>query len=99
VNAFPDGLSWALLFCSLSGMALMLRPLSRKLGEALHMKQYYRLYVLSILLFIVSVLWMLLSVQDGLWSGLLFLGGALLTVGVTVRYWGWIVPEMFRPNK
>jgi hypothetical protein len=99
VNSFPDGLNWALLFFSLSGMALMLRSLSRKLGEALHMKKYYRLFMLSILFFMASAAWLLMNGPDDLWPGLLFLVGAMLMVGVTVRYWGWIVPEMLRPNK
>ncbi len=102
MNVFPDALNWSLLFFSLSGMAYMLRSMSRKLGEALRMKKYYRLYDASIVLFVVSTAGIIVSNSDGNWPAifrLLFLAGALLMVGATTRYWGWIVPEMFKANK
>jgi hypothetical protein len=79
-------------------MALLLRSLSRRLGEALHMSKYYFLYDASVAVLVVSTAVMLL----GRWSygaGLLFLLGAILIVGVTVRYWGWILPEILKNSK
>ena len=102
MNIFPDALNWTLLFFSLSGMAFMLRSMSRKLGDALKVKKYYLLYDVSIVLFAISAAGILLSYSDGIGPvvfRLLFLAAALLMVGATVRYWGWIVPEMLKANK
>ena len=97
-----DFLNWIFLFVALSAMALLLRALSRRLGEALHTKKYYFLYDASVILLVVSGLIVLFNYPDGTWAlpgRLLFLAGALLIVGTTVRYWGWILPEMLKPDK
>ncbi len=102
MNVIPDALNWTLLFFSLSGMAFMLRSMSRKLGEALRVKKYYTLYTVSILLFAISTVGILFSYSGGplvYAFKFLFLAGALIMVCTTVRYWGWIVPEMFKANK
>ncbi|HTY89916.1 MAG TPA: hypothetical protein VMC84_01945 [Methanocella sp.] len=102
MNAPVDILNWALLFITLSAMALMLRALSRKLGDALHMKKYYFLYDASVIVFIAAIALMLLSYPDGPWSlpsRLLFIAGAALMTGTTARYWGWIIPEIFKGSK
>lgn len=101
MNAFLDALNWVLLFMALSGIALMLRALSRKLGEALHMKKYYHMYEACIVIFGASAATVLWNYPDGPWAlpaRLLFLAGAGLMVGVTIRYWAWILPEIFRPG-
>lgn len=79
-------------------MALLLRSLSRRLGEALHMRKYYFLYDASVAVLAVSTAVMLLG-RGSPGAGLLFLFGAILIVGVTVRYWGWILPEIFKRSK
>jgi hypothetical protein len=97
VNSALDIINWALLFFSLSGMALMLRALSRRLGEALHMRKYYYLYDASILIFAASVALEFLGKEmPARW---IFLGGAVLMLGTTLRYWGWIFPEIFKTSK
>ncbi len=101
MNGLLDTLNWAFLFMSLSGIALMLRALSRRLGEALHLKKYYHLYDASVAIFAVSVA-VILLVPDGPWpllARLLFLLGALLAVGATARYWAWILPEILKGSK
>jgi hypothetical protein len=101
VSPFIDTLNWVFLFISLSGMALMLRALSMRLGEALRMKKYYFLYDFSVAIFAVSAAIILLN-PDGPWplgARLLFLLGTALMVGVTVRYWGWILPEILKHSK
>ncbi len=101
MNALLDSLNWTFLFMGLTGMALMLRALSRRLGDALHMKKYYRLYDVSVAIFAVSAAAILLG-PGGPWplgARLLFLLGALLAVGATVRYWGWILPEIIKHSK
>ena len=95
-------LNWALLFITMSAMALLLRSLSRRLGEALHMKRYYLGYDASVVVFVAAMALILLSYPDGPWgfpARLLFLGGALLMAGITVNYWGWIIPEIFIKSK
>jgi len=102
MNAFFDTLNWALLFITMSAMALLLRSLSRRLGDALHLKKYYLVYDLSVVIFAAAMALMLLSYPDGQWglpARLLFLAGALLMAGITVNYWGWIIPEIFIKSK
>jgi len=55
VNALPDMLNWVLLFMTLSAMAVMLRELSRRLGDALRTKKYYFLYDGGVAVLAVSV--------------------------------------------
>jgi hypothetical protein len=96
VNTALYIINWGLLFLSLSGMAILLRALSRKLGEALHMKKYYYLYDASILIFVAAAA--LGTLGQG-WAAWIFLGGAVLMLGTTLRYWGWIFPEIFKASK
>lgn len=101
MSPFLDILNWISLFMALSGMTLMLRALSRRLGDALHMKKYYRLYDASVAIMAASSAAILLG-PDGPWSlgaRLLFLLGALLAVGATIYYWGWILPEILKHSK
>jgi hypothetical protein len=99
MSSAAEFLNWSSLFISLSGMALLLRALSRRLGEALHMKKYYLLYDVSIAILAVSLALILSGLFDGLPSRLLFLSGAVLSVAVTARYWWWIVPEILKPGQ
>jgi hypothetical protein len=102
VNASLDMLNWAFLFIALTAMALLLRALSRRLGDALHMKKYYFLYDASIIVYTASAVIMILSYPEGALAvpaRLLFLCGGVLMVGTTIRYWGWIIPEILKPGK
>lgn len=102
MNAFLDLINWLLLFITLSAMALMLRELSRRLGDALRTKKYYLLYDAGVAVLAVAVAVMLLSYPEGWWampSRILFFGGAALITGITARYWGWIIPEIFMRGK
>ena len=102
MSPYLELVDWIFLFIVLSGIALLLRALSRKIGEALHMKKYYFLYDASVLLFGLSVAVILLNFPGGAWAlpgMLLFSVGALLMVGTTIRYWGWILPEMLMQDK
>jgi hypothetical protein len=102
VNALLDMLNWVLLFITLSAMALMLRELSRRLGDALRTNKYYFLYDVGVAVLAIAVALMLLSYPDGPWSlpsRLVFLAGAALIAGTTARYWGWIIPEILKRGK
>ena len=102
MNAFLDLANWLLLFITLSAMAVMLRKLSRRLGDALRTKKYYFIYDLSVAILAVALALMLLSGPEGPWalaSRALFFGGAALMAGTTARYWGWIIPEILKRGK
>ena len=102
MNALTEALNWSFMFISLSFTALFLRSLGRKLGEALKVKKYYLLYDVSIILFIISIIGILTTGSDSspaVASRFLFLISAILVVCVTIRYWGWIVPEMLKAGK
>lgn len=102
MNAFLDMLNWVLLFITLSAMALMLRELSRRLGDALRTNKYYFLYDVGVAVLAIAVVLMLLAYPDGPWSlpsRLVFLAGAALIAGTTARYWGWIIPEIIKRGK
>jgi hypothetical protein len=97
------GLSnWVAACLSLVSMALIFRDLSRRLGEALQMKEYYLLYDACVVLLLAATLsigaeYAGMLPDHGLVaaaSRLLFLAGALLIVGTTVRYWAWAIPEV-----
>ena len=103
-----DAVNWFIMFFSLSIVWYIMRDISRRLGEALHMRKYYLLYdlcelllfVVTILLFVHFVLGVPLingDIPKGL--KLVFLGAAALMVAVTVKYWSWIVPEVLARRK
>jgi ABC-type sugar transport system permease subunit len=97
-----DALNWAILLVTLTGMALLLRTLSRRLGEALRMKKYYYLYDASIALLTASTAAILLESDGGQWpiiARLLFLFGAIVAVAAAMVYWAWIFGEIIKPSK
>ena len=98
-------INWGIACLSLIAMAIILRELSKRLGQALHLKKYYLLYDAGILLLIVAIAAMIarnVVTENGLVSAswrLSFLAGALLIVGTTVRYWAWVIPEVIVSSK
>ncbi len=106
-----DVIQWYIMFVALSIFWFIMRDISRRIGEALHMRPYYVLYDLAEIMLIVAVVMLfthfVLNVRfftDGadLWplsAKGLFLLGTLIQVAVTVKYWGWIVPEVLARRK
>jgi hypothetical protein len=103
-----DAINWFIMFFSLSIVWFIMRDISRRLGEALHMRKYYLLYDLcellllgaTILLFVHFILGVPLINSDiPKVMKLVFLGAAAVMVAVTVKYWGWIVPEVLARRK
>jgi hypothetical protein len=103
-----DAVNWFIMFFSLSIVWYIMRDISRRLGEALHMRKYYLLYdlcelllfVATCLLFIHFVLGVpIVSDEVPKVVKLVFLGAAAVMVAVTVKYWGWIVPEVLARRK
>ena len=99
-----DAVNWFIMFASLSIVWYIMRDISRRLGEALHMRKYYLLYdvcellllAVTTLLFIHFVLGIPLIKSDLIPKAakLVFAGAAVVMVAVTVKYWGWILPEV-----
>jgi hypothetical protein len=103
-----DAINWFIMFFSLSIVWFIMRDISRRLGDALHMRKYYLLYdlceallvVITTLLFIHFVLGVPIINDDiPKIAKLAYLGAAVLMVAVTVKYWGWIVPEVLARRK
>ena len=97
--------NWGIACLSLAAMAIILRELSKRLGQALHLKKYYLLYDAGILLLLAAMAAMIATAmlsENGLMaasSRLLFFAGALLIVGTTARYWAWVIPEVLVSSK
>ena len=52
-----DAINWFIMFFSLSIVWYVMRDISRRLGEALHMRRYYLLYDLcEVLLVVITIL-------------------------------------------
>lgn len=99
-------IQWYIMFVALSIFWYIMRDISRRLGDALHMRRYYLLYDLGEALLVVAVTMLfthfVLSIRllvDGidlypLSAKGMFVLATLIFVAVTVKYWGWIVPEV-----
>jgi hypothetical protein len=106
-----DVTQWFIMFIALSIFWYIMRDISRRLGEALHMRRYYLLYDLGEVLLIVAVVMLFTHLvlnisflNDGadlypLMAKGLFLAAALIYMAVTIKYWGWIMPEVLARRK
>lgn len=99
--------SWGIAAISLIAMALILRDLSRRLGQALRMKKYYMLYDASVVLLLLATAaivaeYLNIGLADGSLltaSMLLIVASTLLILGTTIKYWAWIFPEVLAPQR
>jgi hypothetical protein len=106
-----DVTQWFIMFVALSIFWYIMRDISRRLGEALHLRRYYLLYDLGEVLLIVAVVMLfthfVLNIRfltDGadlypLTAKALFFAATLIYMAVTVKYWGWIMPEVLAWRK
>jgi len=106
-----DVTQWFIMFVALSIFWYIMRDISRRLGEALHLRRYYVLYDLGEILLIVAVVMLfthfvlnfrvLTDVADlyPLTAKALFFAATLIYMAVTVKYWGWIMPEVLAWRK
>ena len=92
--------NWGIACLSLVAMAMILRELSKRLGQALHLKKYYLLYDAGIVLLLLAIAAMIIEsmlAENELISAssrLSFFAGTLLIAGTTVRYWAWVISEV-----
>lgn len=104
-----DAVNWFIMFFSLSIVWYVMRDISRRLGEALHMRKYYLLYDVCELLLVAATIFLFLHFVLGITpvksdllpkaAKLVFAGAAVVMVAVTVKYWGWILPEVLARRK
>jgi hypothetical protein len=106
-----DVVQWYLMFLTLSIFWYIMRDISRRLGDALHMRRYYLLYDLGEAMLIVAAVMLfshfVFNVKLPV-SGIdlfplaakgLFLAATLIYMAVTVKYWAWIIPEVLACRK
>ena len=97
--------NWGIACLSLIAMAMILRELSKRLGQALHLKKYYLLYDAGILFLLAAIAAMIAGFmlsENALVSTssrLSFFAGTLLIVGTTIKYWAWVIPEVLASSK
>jgi hypothetical protein len=106
-----DVIQWYVMFVTLSIFWFIIRDISRRLGEALHMRRYYLLYDLGEALLIVAVVMLFTHfvfnfrlLADGtdlypMTAKGLFLAATLIYTAVTIKYWAWIIPEVLASRK
>jgi uncharacterized membrane protein SirB2 len=106
-----DAVNWFIAFVSLSVVWFVMRDISRRLGEALRMRKYYVLYDLCEALLIVSIVMLFAHFVLGfrmpgggmdlfpLGAKAMFVIAAVVDLAVTIKYWGWIVPEVLALRK
>lgn len=106
-----DALNWYIMFFSLSIVWYVMRDISRRLGDALHMRRYYLLYDVCEALLVVSIVMLfthfvlginIIQIESQLLPKvikLVFLGAAIVQVAVTIKYWGWIVRDVLAIGK
>lgn len=103
--------NWFIAFVSLSVVWFVMRDISRRLGEALRMRKYYVLYDLGEALLIVAIVMLFTHFVLGfkfqgagvdmfpLVAKVMFVIAAVIDLAVTIKYWGWIVPEVLALRK
>lgn len=93
---------------SASGLLIILnilQKLSRRLGEALHMKAYYHLFSFGCILIFISILsqfytLVFLHFSELQQSQIVYIINFLMAAGVTfnfviaLKYWGWLFREI-----
>ncbi len=108
-----DAVNWFIAFFALSIIWYIMRDISRRIGEALHMRKYYVLYDLGealmaaaiVVLFAHFVLGFRVPISGlgmdvlPLAAKLVFVAAAVIYLAVTIKYWGWIVPEVLALRK
>ncbi|MCX9012897.1 MAG: hypothetical protein OIN66_17485 [Candidatus Methanoperedens sp.] len=96
-------MSWELLdtisFLSFTFILYFLSELSKRLGEVLGLKKYYYLYYsgMALMLSGSAVVVPQLNIENRLLLGYIFFSLGL-TCGIiaSVKYWGWLLKELFK---
>lgn len=104
-------LMWTFLFGSMLIFTVIMRDISRRIGEALHTRRYYLLYDLGIIILLFATV---LGLESYILDAPLIIYGFDMTITgawaltfiaitidltVTVKYWGWLLPELLNYHK
>jgi hypothetical protein len=77
-----------------------LSSLSKRLGEVMGLKKYYYLYYIGIFFILFASIIMILSfgiLENGRFYGYVsFSIGMTLSLIAAIKYWGWLIKELFR---
>ncbi|MCD1295914.1 hypothetical protein CUJ83_13005 [Methanocella sp. CWC-04] len=111
-NGILDILNWLIMFVSLIIVSLIFKDLSKRLGEALQIKKYYRLFDVCVGIMILAMIMIFVEYASGFgsmqipgieWiapvSRIMFFGSIVVEVVVILKYWGWIIPEVLSSLK
>ncbi len=92
---FLDGAS----FVMFAFILYLLSSMSKRLGEVMGLEKYYYLYYLSIFIILTSVILILPYglIENGKLYGYAFFSiGMTLSLITSIKYWGWLIKELFR---
>ena len=76
-----------------------LSAISKRLGNVMGLKKYYYLYYLGILFLLFASIMMILSIRmqyTDFYGYVFFSIGLTLGLIASIRYWGWLIIELFR---
>lgn len=90
--------AWAVAVICFAGVLYIMAKLSKRLGVAMQIKPYFRVYYVSILLLGLAVGYILvLDSHEGTTTAVanaLFAIGMTLGLVATIKYWGWLIKEL-----
>jgi len=94
------GLFDFLSFLIFSSILYILSAISKRLGETMGLRKYYYLYYLGIFFTLFGSIIMALSFEilekTKLFGYVFFSIGLTLGFIASVKYWGWLIKELFR---
>jgi len=94
------GLFDLLSFLIFSSILYILSVISKRLGETMGLKKYYYIYYLGIFFTLSGSIIMALSFENleriKLFGYLCFSIGMTLSLIASIKYWGWLIKELFR---
>lgn len=86
-------------FIMLAFILYLMSSMSKRLGEVMGLDKYYYLYYIGIIFILISAIIILLFgiIENGrLYSFVFFSVGMTLSLIASIRYWGWLIIELFR---
>jgi len=89
-----------LSFLLFAGILYFLSAISKRLGEVMGLKKYYYLYYIGIFFILFGSIMIMLSfdilVNGRFYAYASFSIGMTLSLIASVKYWGWLIKELFR---
>jgi len=86
-------------FLLFAGLLYFLASISKRLGEVMGLKKYYYLYYLGIFFTLFASITIIISIgileNSKTYSYISFSIGMTLSLIASIRYWGWLIKELF----